>query len=262
MTCGEFKAQIASLPLQQACEPQEQALAHERQCPACATWRHEHSSLAAAMHGLKLKTASCEAGPNVERELLRAFRQHPSESAGTPAAPRFTFAFRLSRWFEVGAYAAAAAAILIALLVGYKLLRQPAPAAVLGSGHVSAQPAEPRLPAAQPDGQVDPGQRLAGSSSELRAANGNRVRTGSSRLRQKQAVGSAAAAEDTATEQALAGANYVSLMFCDPISCSGDAQVVRMEVPVRASSGQSQQSVMADVVVGDDGLVRAVRFVN
>jgi hypothetical protein len=61
------------------------------------------------------------------------------------------------------------------------------------------------------------------------------------------------------TEEALAKAGYTDLMLCDPLSCSGDAQVVRMEVPAQ---GSSEQTVLADVVVGDDGLVRAIRIVN
>ena len=47
-------------------------------------------------------------------------------------------------------------------------------------------------------------------------------------------------------------------MLCDPLICSGDEQVIRMELP--GSSAASP--VLADVVVGDDGLVRAMRIVN
>ncbi len=52
---------------------------------------------------------------------------------------------------------------------------------------------------------------------------------------------------------------YVALMFCDPLSCSSDSQVVRMELPAASQDAQPQ---IADVVVGYDGLVRAVRIVN
>ena len=55
-------------------------------------------------------------------------------------------------------------------------------------------------------------------------------------------------------------------MFCDPLSCSSDTQVVRMELPSPGMTGsgseQDAQMRIADVVVGYDGVVRAVRIVN
>jgi len=63
------------------------------------------------------------------------------------------------------------------------------------------------------------------------------------------------AADDSQSDN---DAGYTALMFCDPLSCSGDSQVVRMELP--AQPGQSVQT--ADLVVGYDGTVRAVRMVN
>jgi hypothetical protein len=52
----------------------------------------------------------------------------------------------------------------------------------------------------------------------------------------------------------------MALMLCDPLSCASDTQVVRMELPNAA--GQGAQPPVADMVVGYDGVVRAVRFVN
>src|SRR5206468_2674779 len=80
-------------------------------------------------------------------------------------------------------------------------------------------------------------------------------------LRQSRTSSSGLPAPATAAlaEEALAKAGYTDLMFCDPLSCSSDAQVVRMELPAQ---GSAEQTVMADVVVGDDGLVRAIRIVN
>ena len=54
---------------------------------------------------------------------------------------------------------------------------------------------------------------------------------------------------------------YTPLMLCDPISCAGDEEVVRMELPATAADG-SAGTQMADVIVGDDGLVRAIRIVQ
>jgi len=52
-------------------------------------------------------------------------------------------------------------------------------------------------------------------------------------------------------------------MLCDPLICSGDEQVIRMELPATVTAdGSSAQPVLADVVIGEDGLVRAMRIVN
>jgi hypothetical protein len=67
----------------------------------------------------------------------------------------------------------------------------------------------------------------------------------------------------TAGPAASADSDYVPLMFCDPLSCSDDAEVVRMELPSPAINGEKDADPqMADVVVGSDGIVRAIRIVN
>ena len=60
---------------------------------------------------------------------------------------------------------------------------------------------------------------------------------------------------------------FQNLMFCDPLSCPGPMQVIRIQVPAsrmnrvpawRPSNGM----VQADVVVGSDGIARAIRIVR
>ena len=76
----------------------------------------------------------------------------------------------------------------------------------------------------------------------------------------------AAELQESAELASSTDAGYTDLMFCDPLSCAGEAQVVRMELPSTqtASVGGEQdgESRIADVVVGYDGVVRAVRIVN
>ena len=59
---------------------------------------------------------------------------------------------------------------------------------------------------------------------------------------------------------------FRSLMYCDEISCSGGMEVVRIQLPSQGlaltqASAQSG-SVSADVLVGEDGLARAIRIVE
>jgi hypothetical protein len=75
------------------------------------------------------------------------------------------------------------------------------------------------------------------------------------------------------TENSAVAANappvtgFQGLMFCDPLSCSGAMDVIRIQVPgsftnrvpaARSSNGL----VQADVVVGSDGVARAIRIVR
>jgi hypothetical protein len=63
---------------------------------------------------------------------------------------------------------------------------------------------------------------------------------------------------------------YSNLMYCDPVVCSGPMQVIHIQVPaeqVDAAAAQNQGKarksfVNADVVVGPDGVARAIRVAN
>jgi hypothetical protein len=60
---------------------------------------------------------------------------------------------------------------------------------------------------------------------------------------------------------------YSNLMYCDPVVCSGPMQVVHIKVPVgqvKPNLGQTVGNtfVNAEVVVGPDGVARAIRVAN
>jgi hypothetical protein len=60
---------------------------------------------------------------------------------------------------------------------------------------------------------------------------------------------------------------FQSLMYCDPISCPGTMDVIRVQLPspvfgMMQGSAQAPGFVSADVLVGPDGVARAIRFVE
>ena len=62
-------------------------------------------------------------------------------------------------------------------------------------------------------------------------------------------------------------AGFQSLMFCDPLSCPGPMDVVRIQIPASAvnrfpAAHMANGYVQADVVVGSDGFARAIRIVH
>src|SRR5215467_4103091 len=97
--------------------------AHAQECASCGRWLESQTLLGNAMQTLRAGTAQLEAGPSVEQAVLLAFRD--AELTARPiaeperAAPA---AWRLSRVFELGAYAAVAAALIMAVFLGSRLL--------------------------------------------------------------------------------------------------------------------------------------------
>lgn len=257
MTCREFKHTGASLTLSELSRAQDQQLlSHADVCHECGAWLQEQRALASAMQTLRARTAGREAGPSVERALLRVFRQVPFEATQPVAAHRFTpIALRLSRFFEVGAYVAVAAAIVVGLFLGVRLVEQRTKTAPVQSqsAPVTTAPVQVNTTSTQnvtgkeaaPMTHEHPG-----TSQKLAVA----ARSTSNSAKRLNTVATAQASDDP---------DYVALMFCDPLICSGDSQVVRMELPAPGvTSDQDAQLQIADVVVDYDGVVRAVRIVK
>lgn len=286
MTCREFKHEAASRSLAELVKMQDASfISHVEGCASCSAWLEKQRALAASLHTLRTHTAGLEAGENVERALLRVFRQRvpadnmasaataqvpasglklvsPGIAGHADAAPRSTakreaegFAWQLSRLFEFGAYAALAAAIAVAIFLGARLLHhdvKPSPTQAQSINQETMPIAPPNV--AQSKQTVEtvakPVKAMARRKTPPKPAVAARVRPQPSTV-----AATPAAAEDWQTD---ASAGYTALMFCDPLSCSSETQVVRMELP----SSHETQPQMADVVVGYDGMVRAVRFVN
>jgi len=260
MTCREFKHRAASLTLWELSQAQdEQILDHVQQCEGCGGWLQNQRSVAASLHALLAQTAGMQASPGVERALLRAFRQTAAGSAPQPMVGRVSApaAFRLSHFFEIGAYVAVAAAIIVSVFLGVRLLQHSSRTVPVQSG---VTPASTRPLMQKPVVTAQEGSaKLASSVTQERVSSPVRSRSqhGDS-ARVANAVVQTVSAEES---QSDADAGYVALMFCDPLSCSSDSQVVRMELPANGA-GQNSQPAVADLVVGYDGVVRAVRIVN
>jgi hypothetical protein len=224
---------------------------HARECASCGRWLESQTLLGSAMQALRSSTAEREAGAGVEQAVLRAFRDmdFATSQAAEPerAAPA---AWKLSRIFEYGAYAAVAAALIMAVFLGSRLLhdrrlQQQAQNTVA----VQSNSATTTTAASK----VAPVVATSAVVTKLATARTNEVRVQSG-LRVSGKADAAASDTD----------DYVALMLCDPLICSGDEQVVRMELPAAAAStdGGGSQPVLADVVIGEDGLVRAMRIVR
>lgn len=245
MTCREFKDFAGSLSLPELSQKTNPTLLeHAGACGDCSTWLEQRQRLNGMFGALKVRTAGAEASPSVENALLMAFRQQMYAAAPEPAPSRFApLALWLSRLFEFGAYAAVAAAILLAMFLGANFLRHRPSVAQRNSAPIQQGMPQASAVAASDRSQTEP-EQAATQPVETASSSPRHVRASESRV-----------AEQAVTQTAsLREQGYTDLMLCDPLSCSGDAQVVSVQLP-----GQSQ---VADLVVGDDGVVRAVRIEN
>jgi hypothetical protein len=255
MTCREFEHRGSSWTLAEVLQEQDQQmLSHAGECRKCAAWLQQQRMLAGTMQTLRARTADRSASPKVEQALLAEFRQRDFQ----PPQPEMAYgvtpiAMGLSRFFEMGAYVAVAAAILVGLFLGVRLLERRS--ANLPVESQSAAPAGKSPSPVANGSQVGPRQQ----TTVLR--NG----TGRSGRRHVQSVNKSSQ-DATGPQQTSTDADYIALMLCDPLSCSSDTQVVRMELPSAGVTGpggeQDAQVRIADVIVGYDGVVRAVRIVN
>ncbi len=86
-------------------------------------------------------------------------------------------------------------------------------------------------------------------------------------LRPVLRLASTGVASNVAESASSTWPGYSNLMYCDPVVCSGPMQVVHIKVPVgqvRPNLGQTvgNSFVNAEVVIGPDGVARAIRVAN
>ena len=258
MTCREFMdaaelltpSQLLRLPAKE-----EPLSAHASECGSCREWLESHRVLVNALQAVSSETAEQQAGPQVEQAVLRAFRNHDFAPQVVVMPQRATASlWTLSRVFEYGAYAAVAAALIVGVFLGVRVLRDSQDKATTAQTSVTATPTSGSTTDAQSETTEPP----AIAATDKLAASVD-VKNPAADVKRSEP------AQATTATSTRESAGYVPLMLCDPLICSGDEQVVRMELPVMGSAsadGSSGQTVVADVVIGEDGLVRGMRIVN
>jgi len=286
MRCDQFDTYIDEM-LSGILHPE--AARHLRECERCGA---NYARRAALQANLRRLAASATAGPSAstDRAVLEAFRrrQHP--------APVLYFPRRVALVGSRTWWSAAAAALLVASIASgvhlwrgtgvvsapqraagpMSVSRGGAPVAPTEHASVAGAPPQHRQPshlehsvqmASLQAPTSENSTRLVASQRQSGAYDGGnyesaaeRTPTASPVLRLASMGGGNVDRSASSTWQ-----GYSNLMYCDPVTCAGPMQVVRIKVPVgqvKANLGQStgEGYVNADVVVGPDGLARAIRM--
>ena len=230
MDCKHFASVLEDLERDTAmpARSREQALHHAESCAYCRSRLAAARLLSLELRALAKDDANLQAPAHVEASLVSAFRERRQ---------------RPLRIWRNASWAGVAAAILVG---SWLLLEHP-------RRHSGSNPT-PKLQAERSPVRTEVASAATSVKSRPETAVG-RIPRERSRPAAKQA------ASDTAGEFiALAGSSY-------PM---GDGMVVRVELPRSApalvglplAGGDISGTVTADVVLGQDGVARAIRFVQ
>jgi hypothetical protein len=287
MNCLEFESQVEILARGALSDARTrvEAEAHGESCQACAVRLADERALSVGLRALAAGMKTAEAPARVETALVAAFRARAASvsegSSDTAAASNVVpmsghAPTRHWSWAKTFAVASLAAAASLALFV---LVRPDAPQ------HPSVQRAMLTPPSDSGGGPAAPNVTQNDSSSKGFEAGGgtthapeaikvmtprtpfvSRTRPtnisytgGGGRSRPAQA----ASAQEVATE-------FIPLVHAGPYTQAEEGHLVRVELPRSAlasfglpvNAEASGDRVKADVLMGQDGIARAIRFVR
>jgi hypothetical protein len=245
--------------------------AHAANCPRCAERLHEQEKLTAGLEALASRTDTKNMPERFEARLRSEFREHFTKIDGDAANPpnkqvRPTLHWMSpSRWAWIGA-----AAILLLTLAGLLALKTgtqlPAinttqnvavpkvaePPKVIENKNESNHPAATEISTAQDSGANSP-------------AKARKRRTGTKKsLTPERPTFRSAAQDELAT-------NFYPLPYGSGLPLDDGWEIVRVSMPSSAlakfgvpvpGEPSSTTTIKADLVLGEDGLARAIRFVE
>jgi hypothetical protein len=226
----------------------QRGLDHARSCSECSNRLEEARALTRGLRALAAADSSEHAPLNLEGVLLNAFEE------AMKANPR---AHRVTLFSRAGlAWAGMAAAVMItAIGVAVALYRERTPSPVAA---VQRVPAPQQEPAAGGTAGEKPavGVHSEGSSATQPS---NRALPANSRPKSNRPARHVVWASD-----------FIALPYADNAAPLGDADIVRLTMPNAAlaslglpvTEDNSARNITADILVGEDGIPRAISFVH
>ena len=265
MSCQDFTRVVEELAEGRLMEAaaRDAGLAHAAVCVGCAARLMEARGLVA---GLKVaaRAETEEAPARVREALLASFAETHGKPLSTPQSNVVALpSRRAARWWFAAGAAAAAAVILLSLTLN-TLLRATPNGALSNQPQVSAttQPPVAPKPVEKREevsgilvGKDDAAQNETPKKAPARAAKATRILKGETRRAEVAQVKSD---------------EYLPLTYLSDATAMESGTVVRVElsrsalislgVPVQPD--RTDELLKADVVLGDDGVARAIRLVR
>jgi anti-sigma factor RsiW len=267
MNCRNFEKNIRALLRNQLPESAagERLLNHAENCRRCAAILEAEKRLSAGFRAAFDEIALEVVPPRIEANLLAVFNSQTARQAA-PAVKNISNPIRQRR--QTGwAFAAAAAVIVFACLVGIKQ------ANLIFSGQNQEVLQASAIPVTLPDFSF-PDIDEPVSNAPVQAYKQTNIR------KQKPLPGKASAAtsrmnmrrivKKSVTPDAQAEARFFPLAEADELVSLESGQLVRVEVSASSliklgipfKTDKGNQSVQADLLIGQDGIARAIRPVE
>jgi cytoskeletal protein RodZ len=280
MNCNDFETKITDLVRGQVldADARDRAIAHAAECQRCAARLRDEQRLTAGLREWSAAFIDEQMPARGEAQLLAAFR---AERNSAPVTKRAHWL----RW-------AAAAAVLIALiaLASMRLVEWRKPQTVAGNSPTpqpesSPAPSRPgNEPAAPSHETPSSANQLAVSPHQQAVITPHRIRHATRSAPQKvvpkqaddasmattQASDANAAAANGDEQASEIATSFIPLAGGRSFAPTESLQLMRVELPRSAlvSFGlpmnveRADQRIKADVLVGNDGVARAIRFVR
>jgi hypothetical protein len=264
MKCERFQVIAGELARNEIMDADERAdaLAHAAACESCEEILAWQSSLSEGFRSLAQETKAAQAPPAVEDKMLAAFRER-TRVVSIPASP-------LRRRFWISA---AAAVLLLAVgILGWRwyLVSAPQPIEQASSRNAAANigttaPVKPPVVAVSPSQPPNAPTSLVSRRFQSRQSTTPAAKHDVAKRATTQPSLSAATHEPKEITTA-----FVPLGYGSALDLQDGGQMVRVELPRSAlarfglpmNMNRANEKIKADVLVGADGLARAIRFVQ
>jgi len=261
MKCEKFQRVAGQMARNEIMDAQvrAQALAHTTVCKDCAEVLDLQSVLSEGLRSLAEHTKNAGPGIDLEHKVLAAFRERTSVVSLSASS---------GYWRYWGA--AVAAVLLLAIgLAAWRWSVAPVPQQsqqassreLAGSSNrrelrvaTAGERPAPKPPNVSPLGRFRRRPKPAARTTEINVA--------------RQSLKSLPGATPPATQEVVT--HFVSLGYGSALDLQDGAQMVRVELPRSAlarfglpmNMDRAEERITADVLIGADGLARAIRFVQ
>jgi hypothetical protein len=290
MNCNNFGAIISDLAREQMLDAtlRESALLHIEECGACEALLETERTLTRGLRSLAASMERFEAPATVEASLLAKFRERTATPQASPVVVEMPK--RVSRWQQWYPHAVAAAVLLMFAIGGASMLRVREGERLASKPNApvagNSNKIEPQAMAVSPDttpasidevedstaAPADGGDQAAGrgrklSRNELTAIMGSTTpRRGGYQSVPKSSIDEGRL---TSTSGEIA-TDFMPVSYGDNLNEIDNGRIVRVEMPRSAlaqfglpvNMDRANERIKADVLIGDDGMARAIRFVR
>ena len=268
MNCVNFEAVITELARDQIADAsvRDSALEHPIYCSVCANRFANEVALTAGLRALAVETSACTPSDNIEINLLTAFRNQSTAVPVVPATnvlPQQPSARQWSRWIM-----AAAAIILIALTSIIVIAVRAQKNQVTGVGTRSDSPQVSKAPENATDKQSPSPVNIPATGGNQKKEIAAEHRRSGKLLATNYKHHNPGPKVVQSVDENDPTSGFISLTVAAEYMPLESGQIVKVEIPRAAllamglpmNAQRAGENVRAELLVGQDGIARAIRF--